>query len=420
MLVGAVDTAMLSHCGDGPVAAVGMVNQLIGLVFLVYQFLATGAGILCAQYFGAGQRRRLEQTVALALAVNFAIGMATSAILYFASPQILGAMGLRADALPAGVAYLEITGALSLFPALSLTLGASMRSAGKVVEPMAINVAANIVNVVGNYALIFGHFGCPAMGVAGAAWATAVARIVQFALLSYFHTTRHIHSFPPALFKPFPFAGLKKLFTVGVPAIGEEISYCLSQIAVVYFVNRISTDALATKTYCSNLIMFVYLFCLAFIQGGDILIGHLVGRKRFKAAYLFGTYFLRRSLSITLACSVLLACAGPFLLPLLTANRAIVETGCIILALDVVLEIGRVRNIFACGTLRATGDVVYPVAVGATVQWIVGVGVTYLIALPLGLGLLGVWIGFILDENIRGAILVRRWHSLEWQGKAFV
>ena len=73
----------------------------------------------------------------------------------------------------------------------------------------------------------------------------------------------------------------------------------------------------------------------------------------------------------------------------------------------------------ACGTLRAAGDVVYPVVIGVAIQWSVGVGVACLLGLPLKLGLIGVWIGFLLDENIRGVILTRRWHSLKWFGKSF-
>ena len=59
------------------------------------------------------------------------------------------------------------------------------------------------------------------------------------------------------------------------------------------------------------------------------------------------------------------------------------------------------------------------VVVGVTVQWSVGVGVAWALGLPLGYGLVGIWIGFTLDENIRGVILMRRWHSLRWQGKSF-
>ena len=76
------------------------------------------------------------------------------------------------------------------------------------------------------------------------------------------------------------------------------------------------------------------------------------------------------------------------------------------------------RNIFACGTLRAAGDPVYPLVVGIIFQWGVAVGVAWLFAIPFGWGLLGAWVAFSLDENLRGIVLMRRWHSKGWVGKS--
>ena len=421
MLVGCVDTIMLSHCGDGSVAAVGMVNQLMSFVFLVYQFLATGASILCAQFFGAKAKEDFVRTAALAVAMNLAIGTLASTALFAFPRPLLALMGLRGDVMPHGVSYLAITGLFSIFPALSLALGGILRSAGRVVPPMAANALANIVNVTLNYALIFGRLGCPALGVEGAAWATAVARIVSFAVLAGFCAALVWRGKGVRSRLKLPKAGdLRRLVAVSIPAASEELSYCLSQLVAIYFINGISTDALTTKTYCSNLVMFVFLFCVAVTHGGDILVGHLVGRHRYRPAYLVGTFFMRRSMLVTVVGSSALAAAGHFVLPLLTANAEIVRIGTIILWVDAVLEIGRVRNIFACGTLRAAGDVTYPFVVGVAGQWIFGVGVAWLLGIPLGFGLVGVWVGFMLDENLRGVVLMRRWHSQRWRDKSFI
>ena len=75
MLLGAVDTVMLSRYSDNSVAAVGLDNQLMSLVFLVYQFFSMGAAILCAQYIGAGLHKRLVQVVGMALVVNLLLGI---------------------------------------------------------------------------------------------------------------------------------------------------------------------------------------------------------------------------------------------------------------------------------------------------------------------------------------------------------
>ncbi len=420
MLLGAVDTVMLSRYSDNAVAAVGLDNQLISLIFLVYQFISMGAAILCAQYIGAGLKKRLVQVVGIAVIFNALIGLVVSAGLFFGAESILQFMGLRPELMGDGLVYLRITGALSFFQSVSLAFSASLRSAGRAVWPMLVTLMVNILNFLGNYALIFGRFGCPALGVEGAAISTAFSRAVAMILLAIIHTRLHIRRYPVAWFRPFPWRELRNLLHIGLPAAGEEISYSLSQVVITYFINRLGNEALAARTYCANIIMFVYLFCSSVTQGGDILVGHLIGRGRVRAAYLMGNYIFRLSLIVTLTASAIVAVSGRGLLSLLTDNQEIVRMGFWILIIDWFLEIGRTANIFACGTLRSTGDAVYPVVVGIIFQWSVAVGFSYYLGIPLGYGLIGMWIGFALDENIRGVVLMRRWHSMKWAGKSFV
>lgn len=420
MLLGAVDTIMLSRYSDNSVAAVGLDNQLMSLVFLVYQFFSMGAAILCAQYIGAGLRRQLIQVVGMALVVNLLLGLAVSASLFFFAEQLLQLMGLRPELMKDGLVYLRLTGALSFFQALSLTFSASLRSADKVIYPMIITGVVNILNILGNYALIFGRLGCPQLGVEGAAIATAVSRAVAMVLLAVIHFKVHIPHFPCHYFSPVPWQELRNLLRIGIPAMSENISYSMSQVVITFFINQISNEALAARTYCANMIMFVYLFCISITQGGDILVGHLVGQRRHQAAYLLGNYFFRWSMVITLTGSALLAMAGRSLLSAFTGNPEIIAMGVWVLIVDWFLEIGRTANIFAVGTLRATGDAIYPVVIGIIFQWSIAVGLSYVIGIPLGYGLVGMWIGFALDENLRGIILMRRWRSGKWKNKGFV
>jgi putative MATE family efflux protein len=420
MLLGAVDTVMLSRYSDNSVAAVGLDNQLIMLVFLVYQFFSMGAAILCAQYIGAGLRKRLVQVVGMALVVNLMLGLTVSALLFFFAEDLLLLMGLRPELMDDGLVYLRLTGALSFFQALSLTFSASLRSADKVIYPMVVTGIVNVVNIFGNYALIFGHWGCPQLGVEGAAIATAASRGVSMLLLAIIHFKVHIPRFPLHYFRPMPWQELRNLLRIGIPAMSENISYSLSQIVVTFFINQISNEALAARTYCANIIMFVFLFCISITQGGDILVGHLVGQHRHQAAYILGNFFYRWSMIITLTGSALLALTGRYILGAFTDNEEIITMGMWVLIVDFFLEIGRTSNIFAVGTLRATGDAVYPVVIGIIFQWLVAVGVSYVIGIPLGYGLVGMWIGFALDENIRGVILMRRWRSGKWKSKGFV
>ena len=420
MMLGAVDTVMLSRYSDNSVAAVGLDNQLISLVFLVYQFFSMGAAILCAQYIGAGLRKRLVQVVGMALTVNLMLGLTVSALLFFFAEELLQLMGLRPELMGDGLTYLRLTGALSFFQALSLTFSASLRSADKVVYPMVVTGIVNVINILGNYALIFGHWGCPQLGVEGAAIATASSRAIATVLLAVIHFKVHIPRFPFHYFQPIPWQELKNLLHIGIPAMSENISYSLSQVVITFFINQISNEALATRTYCHNMIMFVYLFCISITQGGDILVGHLVGQRRHQAAYILGNYFFRWSMIITLTGSIILALSGRSILSAFTDNPEIIAMGVWVLIIDVFLEVGRTANIFAVGTLRATGDAIYPVVVAIIFNWTIAVGLSYVIGIPLGYGLVGMWVGFALDENIRGIILMRRWRSGKWKTKGFV
>ena len=379
-----------------------------------------GAAILCAQYIGAGLRKRLIQVVGMALTVNLVLGLAVSTLLYLFAEELLHVMGLRPELMGDGLVYLRLTGALSFFQALALTFSASLRSADKVVYPMVVTGIVNVVNILGNYALIFGHWGCPQLGVEGAAISTATCRAIAMVLLAIIHFRVHIPRFPLRYFRPMPWQELKNLFYIGIPAMSENISYCLSQVVITYFINQLSNEALATRAYCHNMIMFVYLFCLSITQGGDILVGHLVGQRRHQAAYILGNYFFRWSMIITLTGSIILALTGKSILSAFTDNAEIIKMGVWVLFVDNILEVGRTANIFAGSTLRATGDTVYPFVIGVIFQWSVAVGVSYVIGIPLGFGLVGMWVGFALDENIRGVILVRRWRSGKWRTKGFV
>lgn len=429
MLLGAVDTIMLSRYSDDAVAAVGLDNQLVSLVFLVYQFVSMGAAILCAQYFGAGLRHRFIQILGLAVLVNTLLSLTVSALLYCYAGPILTTFGLRPALLPDGIRYLQITGMLSFAQALALTFSAVLRSTGRTLMPMLSTVMVNILNITGNYALIFGHWGCPAMGVEGAAWATAGARVASmFILLAFIPSAwpsgsasslmNRLRSFV-GHFRPFPWHELRNLIHIGIPAMSEEMSYSLSQVTITYFINQLSTEALTTKVYCTTIITFVILLSVSIVQGGDIMVGHFVGQLRYRAAYILGNYVLRVGMIATMIAATLLAIFGRVILQFFTDNPHIIATGCWIFVIDWLLNIGRVRNIFACSTLRAAGDVIYPVIVGIIFQWSVAVGVAWVLGIPMGYGILGFWAAFCLDENLRGIILLRRWHSQRWCGKSF-
>ncbi len=420
MTLGAVDTFMLSRHSDNSVAAVGLVNQLINLVFIIFMVISMGTTILCSQYIGARLKDKVIQVVGISLIFNLLSGLIFSSILYFKAEPLLLLMGLRPELLPDGIEYMQLVGAFAFFQALSLAISASLRSADMTKYPMIVSGVVNVMNIIGDWALIFGHLGLPAMGVRGAALATVLCRGVSVLLLFFFLISKQIPRFPRKLFSPFPWQELGKLLKIGIPSAGEQMSYSFSQVIITYFINMLGTNALITRTYIQNIVMFTYMFSIAVAQGGAIQIGHLVGMKKTNAAYALGKRVLRVTVMVTVFLSFLTALFGHRIFEMLTTNQEVIALGATVLWIDILVENGRAINLFGVNALRSAGDVYYPVLIGIAVCWTVSVGLSYLFGIGLHGGLAALWCAVFLDENIRGIIFIRRWKSGRWKTKGFV
>ena len=420
MMLGAVDTFMLSRHSDNSVAAVGVVNQLMNLVFLLFEVISLGTSILCSQYIGAKRRDKVIQVVGISLIFNLISGLLLSGCLYLFADKFLSLMGLRPDLMSEGLPYMKIVGGFAFLQAVSLSLSASLRSANKAKYPMYISLVVNVLNIIGNYTLIFGKFGMPALGVEGAAISTSFCRFVSVILLFIILLKKHIPSFPKEYFRPFPWIELKNLLKIGIPSAGEHMSYSLSQVVIAYFINMISNEALATRTYIVNIVMFTYIFALALSQGGAILIGQLVGMKKIRAAYTIGKRIMRLGVAMSVSLSFITALFGTQILSMLTSDPWIISTGAMILWVEILLENGRALNFFGVNALRSAGDIYFPVIIGIIVMWGIQVVGSYILGITLGWGLIAMWAVFALDENIRGLIFVRRWNSFKWVGKSFI
>lgn len=158
MLLGAMDTFMLSHYSDDTVAAVGVVNQLLSLVFLVFGVSTVGTSVLCSQYLGASQQANVRQVIGVSLFFNTLIGVTTSAFLYFRAEALLKIMDLAPELIDEGLAYMQIVGGFAFLQAIALTMSAVLRSHNKAYYPMQVTLLMNVLNIIGNYALIFGKF----------------------------------------------------------------------------------------------------------------------------------------------------------------------------------------------------------------------------------------------------------------------
>jgi len=285
---------------------------------------------------------------------------------------------------------------------------------------MTVTIVMNIFNVIGNFFVIFGPFGFPVLGVAGVAYSTAISRLLGFIALIFLLIKRSQGQLDYKSLFRYRKEHLKKILQIGVPSAGEQLSYNASQMVITYFVAQLGTIAITTKVYAQNIMMFIFLFSIAIGQGTQIMIGHMIGAGKQDEAYERGLKSLRISLIVSLGMAGLVFVFAKPLLGIFTDDLSIIKLGALLLFMTIILEPGRAFNLVMINSLRAAGDVKFPVYIGIIVMWGVGVTTAWFFAIYLGLGLTGIWISFICDEWLRGIFMLRRWKQRNWASMSFV
>lgn len=420
MMLGSVDTFMLSHYSDNAVAAVGVSNQLISMINIMFGIVTGGTAIIVAQYLGAGDKKMASKATAVAIVFNFCFGILLSSGMAFASNKILALMNIRPELMGYALQFLGIVGGFMFIQAVMMTITAVVRSNGYTKISMFVTIGMNAINIAGDYCFIYGPFGLPVLGVKGVAISTTVSKTIGLIVMIFVLKKVVDKKFTFKNLRPFPVNILKNLLKIGIPTAGEQFSYNLSQLVITYFINMLSNEALTTKSYVQNIVMFAYLFSSAVGQGTQIVVGHLVGEGKKEEAYSQCIRSLKMAIVVCISISLIFVLTGRSLLSLFTANKEIISIGGIILVVDLFLEPGRATNLVVINSLRASGDVRFPVYMGVLSMWGVSVTFSYLFGIVFGLGLPGMWIAFAMDEWLRGIIMYFRLKGRKWQSMTLV
>ena len=414
MLIGAVDTFMVSHVSDGAVAAVGVSNQVIIFFLIAFNFIGIGTSVVITHHLGARDRAGADRIATNAIAVNTWLGAAFSASVYFLAFPMLRAMQLPGSLMEYALPFLTLMGGTLFMESMNISIAAVLRAHHHTRDAMLVTLGQNILNVAGNCITLFGLLGCPRMGVLGVAlsgvFSRFVACIALWILLDY-HTHLRLRAVD---FVAISWKRVRRILHIGLPAAGEQMVYWSAFLLVTTFIARMGTDSLAIQSYVLQIQRFAMLFSFSIGLGTEILIGHLVGAGLFEEAYqkLLGS--LRTGLIIVSCVMLVVAAFAPLLLGCFTRNAAIITGGAVLLRLAIVLEPGRVFNIVVISSLRATGDVGFPIQMAVLSMWCVWVPLAWLLGVKLGLGLVGVWIAMTTDEWLRGLLMYRRWKLRRW------
>lgn len=419
-IVGNVDTIMLGHYSDKAVGAVGGISQVLNIENVIFGFVNLATAILCAQFIGAKNKRRVHEVITVSLVVNLILGLFMG-ILYFTFwNTILEKIKLPLELIEVGKNYFKLVGGLCIFQGITLTCGAIMKSHGKPKQMLYVNMGVNLLNILGNGMFIFGWFGVPILGPTGVGISTVVSRaigcIIGFLVMSHNCNFK----FRKKFLQPFPFHVIKNILSIGIPTAGENLAWNIGQLMIMSMINTMGTTIIASRTYLMLIANFVMTFSIALGHGTAIQVGQLVGAKESEEAY--GKCLKSLKLSIVLAFSVTVL-AWLFknqIMGVFTKDRAILEASLKIFPLMIVLEIGRVFNIVIINSLHAAGDIKFPMFMGIIFIFIVAVPFSYIFGVKLGWGLAGIWIANAADEWFRGIAMLIRWRNKKWITKSFI
>ena len=421
MLLGNVDVWMLSQYSDDAVAGVGVANQLLNMSITIFGFVSAGAAVIISQYIGAKKIDEAKQVSVVAILSALVFGLIISSIFVIFRFPLLRLLISEEYLLPWAGTMVLIVGGFIFIQAILLTTGAILRSHGYTRDMLIVTVIMNIINALGNALVIFGPFGLPVFGVPGVAAVTAVSKLLGLSIAFYMLSKRI-----PGIFKSisrnntFPFHYIKSILKIGVPAAGENLSFQSYQIVVLSLIGTLGTVALTTKIYTRSIGFFIILFTISIANGGSIIIGQLMGAKEFDEIYKRCLRYLKYGIIVSTLSATLFFIFYRQVLGFFTDNEDILSIARVLFFLAIILEPGRAFNIIIIGALRATGDVKFPVYMGIIFQWGVGALFGFIFGIVFGWGLIGIMIAALMDEWIRGIIMLFRWRSRAWQNKSII
>lgn len=414
LLLGAVDTLMVSRVSDDAVAVVGLANQIFQAVMILFMTVASGAGILIAQKIGAKQQESARTVGIMAVTISGLIGAILSVILYVEAVPLARLFQLEERLIPLAHTYISIVGSGMVLTALTATLSTAIRNTGNTKGPMIIAIGMNVIHVMLNYAWINGAFGFPQLGLTGVAISTLLSRLLATCLLLYMFVSifeRRIRWRDLGVFN-------RKLFSeiirIGWPLGVNMSSWVLSQLAIYSFLATMGAAALAARTYMNTLESICFMLGYSIALSAQIQIAHLFGSGQTQAAYKAGYRGTWIGLGLVMCNSILLLIIGKSFLGFFSSDKAIIELALSCLVLTAVLQPGRMINMGFGNALNAIGDTRFNMVISLFSMWGVAAGLSYVLGLHYGLGLTGIYIAMMCDEYLRGILVAIRWRRKKY------
>ncbi|WP_298675772.1 MATE family efflux transporter [uncultured Lentibacter sp.] len=417
MSINLIDTLMLGWYDVDALAAQVLASTLFFVFFIFGSGFAWAVMPKVAAAEGAGDERGARRVTRMGLWASIMFGVAVMPFFIWSEPVLL-ALGQTPALAALGAEYLMVAG-WGIFPALMvMTLKSFLAALEKTQAVLWITVAAVFANALVNYALIFGNWGAPELGILGAAWASLVVQLLSFALIVVYAqraTPEH------QLFVRFwradweAFGEVFRLgWPIGITALAEVGLFAASSVMMGW----LGTIPLAAHGIAMQVISLAFMVHLGLSNAATVRAGRALGRGdmaglRHGGFTVFGMSLAVAVLAVVTFLLVPELLLGAFLDPRDPDAPAVLAIGVGLMAAAALFQLVDAAQVMALGLLRGVQDTRLPMVIAAVAYWLIGVPASYVLGFVFELGGVGIWLGLALGLAVAAVLLI--WRFLVWR-----
>lgn len=375
-LLGMADVLMVGGLGASAIAAVGLAAKIHFLLLVLMSGLATGCSVLIAQYTGARNFAACQRTLAVTLFVGLLVMVPFTLAFGLAAPLWVSWINPDPDVVRLAAQYLRITAPVLLLSQVIVVYEASLRALGNTAMPLAAGVVAGVTNILLNYALIFGHWGFPALGVAGAAWGTLIARVMQLlVIMGWLYARRHGFALSwSALRLGVDREQISRYLAFSLPLVANYAIWALGNATYHVVTGFAGTDALAVMGVIVPIESAFFALFVGLANASAVMIGRELGADNRDQAWRLHVFFDRLTLVLVVFFSIALFFLRSQVLRIFDqldeqASQLLMDT-LAVFSLLVWLKVFNMIRII--GVLRAGGDNRFCLIVDTIVMWAIG------------------------------------------------
>lgn len=415
--IGMADAVMVSGVGQAAISGVSLVDSVNVLLINVLSALATGGAVVSSQHLGRGEPwKACIAAKQLIFCCGVLGALVACAVLGFRSPLLTGLFGaVEPDVMRSAQTYFFYSALSYPFIAVYNAGAALFRTMGNSRISMITSMCMNLINVAGNAILIFGF----SIGVAGAAIATLVSRIVGSAAMVVLlrRPTGAIFVRDWRQFR-LDFSTVKSIFRIGIPTGLENGMFQIGKVLVSSLVATFGTVAVAANSVANNITSFAIIPGSAIGLAMVTVVGQCVGARDYAQARHYAKKLLLMAYIGVAAVNVLLMALCRFIVGIYSLPAETSGLACELILLHSVFCMTLWPAAFTLpNALRAASDVRFTMTVSVFSMWMFRIVFSYVLGSWLDMGVIGVWVAMFIDWAFRIILFVTRFHGHRWEQK---